>query len=257
MSAIASDETAPESPDEEDDGYSEYDVEAKYVDDVITKFNSLHHQAVVLRTDDISTSPSMNAWMMAQPDITGLISVWQPPGESELHTHGDASDVSSTADKTPPPPLTERRISPLSDDTSSSGSDSDLPNLGGDGSTMGFMPLGPSKADLNRTFVSLAPPGAHLERAHRCMAMNPRTWIHDNVANVNLPTGSHIAQCMNDFIWHQGMTHSDTDQGMLAHPSDKDTVASETSSLDPEVRLVSIRLRPPIAMTSTTKTGGL
>jgi hypothetical protein len=52
--------------------------------------------------------------------------------------------------------------------------------------------------------------------------------------------GNYIIHHMDDFIGHQGMTHGGTDQGMLTYPSDEDTVASETSSPNPEVSIYQI-----------------
>jgi hypothetical protein len=57
---------------------------------------------------------------------------------------------------------------------------------------------------------------------------------------VNVSAGSHVAHHTDDFIWHQGVTHSGMDQGMLTFPSDEDTAASETSSLDPEISVCQV-----------------
>jgi hypothetical protein len=69
------------------------------------------------------------------------------------------------------------------------------------------------------------------------MAMSARTWIHGSGADVPVPAGSHVVRCLDDFIRPQGMTHGGMDQGMLTYPSDEDTIASETSSPDPEVSI--------------------
>jgi hypothetical protein len=85
-----------------DDGYGDHD-ETEYLGDVVTEFNSLHLQAEVLveQPDDISICPIVAIWMTAQPDITGLVGAWSPPGEDELLVHEDASDASSDANDSP------------------------------------------------------------------------------------------------------------------------------------------------------------
>jgi hypothetical protein len=57
------------------------DGETEYLDDVVAKYNSLHNQTEVLveQPDDGDIHPDVIAWMMAQPDITGLVGAWLPP----------------------------------------------------------------------------------------------------------------------------------------------------------------------------------
>jgi hypothetical protein len=98
-----------------DDGYED-DSKNEYLNDVVTEFNFLYHQAQAL---------------MEQPDTTGLVGVW-PSREDELFDHEDISSVFSST----------------TDYTSSSGSDSGLPYPESGDSPTGLAPLELTEADL-------------------------------------------------------------------------------------------------------------
>jgi hypothetical protein len=85
------------------------------------------------------------------------------------------------------------------------------------------------------------------------MAMTARTWMHDSGIHEILSVTDHVARYVDDFVWHQGMINSDLGQGMvnndrlhegtLMHPSDEETVATETNSVGLE-ELDEIQDRP-------------
>jgi hypothetical protein len=70
--------------------------------------------------------------------------------------------------------------------------------------------------------------------------MSARKWAQGREANTSLPVDSTITRYLDDFAWQQVMTHNGTDQGVLTCPSDKDTVASDSSPQDPEVSIYQI-----------------
>jgi hypothetical protein len=122
---------------------------------------------MVAQLEDGNIHPDVSTWGQAQPDISGFDTVWPSQGdESEHSQHGDASDALSDTGNMPG--LTERRISQLSGDTSSSEcSDSGPPELKhNEDSSMDFLPLVLTEA-------------VH-ERVHHCMAMSARTWTHNS-----------------------------------------------------------------------------
>jgi hypothetical protein len=80
-------------------------------------------------------------------------------------------------------------------------------------------------------FASLELTDADHDRAQRHMAMSARTWIHNSGTRASLPMINAVVQCIDTFLWHQGTTNGGTHQGMMAHPSDEDRVATETNSV--------------------------